>query len=117
MAETWHFYILACMVGLFQGGIQALSRSYFTRLIPAEYSAEFFGFFNMLGKFAAIIGPLLLGGVTILTGSNRLGILSIIILFIIGGILLTKVDEKAGAQHLQEFRSSMAAQELENLEK
>jgi MFS transporter, UMF1 family len=117
MAEIWHFYMLACMVGLFQGGIQALSRSYFTRLIPAEYSAEFFGFFNMLGKFAAIIGPLLLGGVTILTGSNRLGILSIIILFIVGGVLLTKVDEKAGAQHLEDFRSSMAAQELQKLEK
>ncbi len=112
MAEVWHFYALACMIGLFQGGIQALSRSYYTRLIPTEFSAEFFGFYNMLGKFAAIIGPVLLGVVTILTGSNRLGILSIIVLFIIGGVLLMKVDEKEGAASLESFRSSMAAEKL-----
>ncbi|MGE0075657.1 MAG: MFS transporter, partial [Sphaerochaetaceae bacterium] len=74
---------------------------------------EFFGFFNMLGKFAAIIGPVLIGVVTLVTGSNRFGILSIIILFIIGGILLSKVDEQEGAQSLQSFRTSMAAKELE----
>jgi UMF1 family MFS transporter len=115
MAQTWHFYALACMIGLFQGGIQALSRSYFTRLIPEEYSAEFFGFFNMLGKFAAIIGPLLMGGVTLLTGSNRIGILSIVILFVIGGLLLKKVDSQEGARNVVEFRNSMAARELEKL--
>ena len=116
MSQVWHFYVLACMVGLFQGGIQALSRSYFTRLIPTEYSAEFFGFFNMLGKFAAIIGPLLLGGVTLLTGSNRLGILSIIILFIAGGILLSKVREEEGAAGIEAFRQSVTAKELKSME-
>ncbi len=113
MTETWHFYALAVMIGLFQGGIQALSRSYYTRLIPTEFSAEFFGFYNMLGKFAAIIGPVLIGVVTITTGSNRLGILSIIILFIIGGVLLSKVDEKESAEALKAFRKSMTAKELE----
>lgn len=113
MSAVWHFYALACIIGLFQGGIQALSRSYYTRLIPTEFSAEFFGFYNMLGKFAAIIGPVLIGVVTITTGSNRLGILSIIVLFIIGGILLLKVDEQEGATSLESFRSSMAAKELE----
>jgi UMF1 family MFS transporter len=115
MSELWHFYALACTIGLFQGGIQALSRSYYTRLIPIEFSAEFFGFFNMLGKFAAIIGPALIGIVTLTTGSNRLGILSIIVLFIIGGILLTRVDEQQGKESLQSFRITMAAKELEEI--
>ncbi len=113
MSSEWHFYALACMVGLFQGGIQALSRSYFTRLIPAEFSAEFFGFYNMIGKFAAIIGPALMGIVTILSGSNRLGILSIIILFVAGGLLLSRVNEQEGAQGIEDFRKSMTARELE----
>ncbi len=114
MAKEWHFYALACLIGLFQGGIQALSRSYYTRLIPTEFSGEFFGFYNMLGKFAAIIGPALLGIVTITTGSNRLGILSITTLFIIGGLLLTKVDEEEGKRSLISFRASMIAKELES---
>ncbi|MDD4219567.1 MAG: MFS transporter [Sphaerochaetaceae bacterium] len=114
MSKEWHFYALACLIGLFQGGIQALSRSYYTRLIPTEFSGEFFGFFNMLGKFAAIIGPALLGIVTITTGSNRLGILSITILFIVGGLLLTKVNEEEGKISLQSFRTSMIAKELEH---
>ncbi len=93
MAKPIHFYLLAVLIGLFQGGIQALSRSYFTRLIPQKQSAQFFGFYNMLGKFAAIIGPMLIGVVTLVTGSNRYGILSLILLFIVGGVLLSKVDE------------------------
>jgi UMF1 family MFS transporter len=115
MSEIWHFYALACIIGLFQGGIQALSRSYYTRIIPTEFSAEFFGFYNMLGKFAAIIGPVLIGVVTLVSGSNRLGILSIIVLFIIGGTLLLKVDEVEGITSLASFRSSMAAKELEEV--
>lgn len=107
MKETWHFYLLACMVGLFQGGIQALSRSYYTRLIPEEQSAEFFGFFNMLGKFAAVIGPVLMGGVTLLTGSNRVGILSILVLFIAGGILLAKVDEEEGRKNIEQYKEEV----------
>jgi UMF1 family MFS transporter len=91
-----HFYMLAAMIGIFQGGIQALSRSLYARLIPAGKEGEFFGFYNMLGKFAAVIGPVLMGWVTLATGSVRFGILSILILFIIGAILLSKVDFEAG---------------------
>lgn len=96
MKQVWQFYALAILVGLFQGGIQALSRSYYSRLIPESKAAEFYGFYNMLGKFAAVIGPLLMGTVTLVTKSNRLGILSLLILFLIGGILLGKVNEEEG---------------------
>jgi MFS transporter, UMF1 family len=73
---------------LVQGGIQALSRSYFARLIPTGKAAEYFGFYNMLGKFAAVLGPLLMGTMTLVTGSVRIGLLSILLLFFIGGVLL-----------------------------
>jgi len=82
------FYLLAVIIGLVQGGVQALSRSLFSRLIPAERSAEFFGFFNMLGKFAAVLGPLLVGSVSVLTGDPRLGLVSLLILFIAGAAVL-----------------------------
>lgn len=82
------FYAMAVVVGLVQGGVQALSRSLFSRLIPAERSAEFFGFFNMLGKFAAVVGPFLVGAVAVLTGDPRLGLVSLLILFIAGAAVL-----------------------------
>ena len=103
MQTEQHFFVLAILVGLFQGGIQALSRSLYTRLIPAEKAAEFFGFFNMLGKFAAVLGPMLMGSVTLLTGNARLGILSILILFSIGWYLLRKVDISEGERMAREF--------------
>ncbi|HIF28139.1 MAG TPA: MFS transporter [Candidatus Marinimicrobia bacterium] len=96
MTEAWHFYVLAILIGLFMGGIQALSRSLYTRIIPPEKSAEFFGFYNMLGKFAAIIGPALMGTIALVTGSARLSILSILLLFILGAFFLNKVDIKEG---------------------
>ena len=96
MTEPWHFYVLAILIGLFMGGIQALSRSLYTRIIPPEKSAEFFGFYNMLGKFAAIIGPALMGTIALVTGSARLSILSILLLFILGAFFLNKVDIKEG---------------------
>lgn len=105
MKSETHFYILAILIGLFQGGIQALSRSLYSRIIPKSHAAQFFGFFNMLGKFAAVIGPLLIGSVTILTGSARLGILSIIVLFICGAFLLMLVDFTKGEQLAKEFES------------
>ena len=77
------------------GGIQALSRSYFGKLIPAEKSAEFFGFYNVFGKFAAITGPFLMGIVGRITGETRWGVLSILLLFIVGGLLLTRVEDPA----------------------
>jgi len=96
MTEAWHFYVLAILIGLFMGGIQALSRSLYTRIIPPDKSAEFFGFYNMLGKFAAIIGPALMGTIALVTGSARLSILSVLLLFILGAFFLNKVDINEG---------------------
>lgn len=91
------FWILAMLVATSQGGMQALSRSYFGKLIPKEKSNEFFGFYNIFGKFAAIMGPLLMGVITHITGKSNYGVVSIIFLFIIGGILLKRVpaEEKS----------------------
>ena len=103
MTVKLHFYILAALIGLFQGGVQALSRSLFTRLVPRGKEAEFFGFYNMLGKFAAVIGPIMMGWVTLATGNVRLGILSILILFISGALLLQKVDFEEGERLAKTF--------------
>ena len=92
MTKPLEFYVMAGMVGLVQGGVQLLSRSYFARLVPAERAGEFFGFYNMLGEFAAIVGPLLVGTTSYLTGSPRLSILSVIVLFALGAYLLTLVE-------------------------
>lgn len=97
------FYMLAIIIGLVQGGVQALSRSFYARIIPENRSAEFFGFYNMLGKFAAVFGPVMMGVVSLLTQSPRLSILSISILFISGGILLYYVDETKAKNALAEY--------------
>lgn len=102
MDSSAEFYGLAVTIGLVQGGVQALSRSYYARLIPAEKSAEFFGFYNMLGKFAAVLGPLMIGVVSLASGSHRWGMLSIVVLFLLGAWLLVKVDASA-AGHRSDF--------------
>ena len=84
------FWILSILVGSSQGGIQALSRSYFAKMIPKENSNEYFGFYNIFGKFAAIMGPFLVGIVTQITGDVRNGVLSLILIFIVGVVLLLK---------------------------
>lgn len=89
--RIYAFWIIAFMVASAIGGVQALSRSFFGKLIPAEKSSEFFGFYNVFGKFAAITGPFLMGLVGALTGDSRWGVLSLLPLFIIGTLLLTKV--------------------------
>jgi len=91
MADVSEFYLLAFAIGLAQGGVQALSRSLYARMIPEGRTAEFFGFYNVLGKFAAIIGPFLMGWVGALSGSSRVGILSLLLLFIGGAVMLSKV--------------------------
>ena len=106
MTKTIHFYLLAICIGLFQGGIQALSRSYYSRLIPEENASQFYGFFNMLGKFAAIIGPMLVGVVSLITGEQRYGIVSLILLFALGFILLSKVDGDKAEKELELYRST-----------
>ena len=83
------FWVLAISVGTCQGGIQALSRSFYGKLIPADQSSRYFGFYDIFGKFAAVMGPGLYGLVKNLTGRSSLSILSIVFLFIIGGVFLT----------------------------
>lgn len=90
------FWILAMLVATSQGGIQALSRSYYARMIPKEKSNEFFGFYNIIGKFASIMGPLLLGVTAQITGHTSYGVFSLVILFIIGIVILARVPEPKG---------------------
>ena len=103
MKSVWHFYALAVLISMFQGGIQALSRSIYSRIIPKEKAAEFYGFYNMLGKFAAVIGPVMMGSITYMTGNPRFGILSILLLFILGGYFLMKVDIEEGKRMADEY--------------
>ena len=91
MQSVWEFYMLAVIIGLVQGGVQALSRSLFSRLIPEKQAGELFGFYNMVGKSAAVIGPVMMGGLGVLTGSPRLAILSLLVLFVGGFLLLLSV--------------------------
>lgn len=101
MQSRAEFYLLAIIIGMVQGGIQALSRSYYAKIVPVERSAEYFGFYNMIGKFAAVMGPVLMGGVGLMLRSmgytsdmaSRLSIASISILFIAGGGLFCLVKE------------------------
>jgi UMF1 family MFS transporter len=107
MTTVAEFYALAVAIGLVQGGVQSLSRSLYTRIIPANKSAEFFGFYNMLGKFAAVVGPVLMGWVGVVSGNPRIGIVSIIVLFLSGAALLYRVNEEEGirtARSLEEIQ-------------
>ena len=106
MTQVSHFYILAVMIALVQGGIQALSRSYYSKMIPHEYAAEFFGFYNFLGKFAAILGPLLVALVALFSQNSRIAIASVAIFFIAGAILLYFVDAKKVACEVREALQS-----------
>ena len=120
MTRKEEFFLLAVCVGLVQGGIQALSRSYYSRLIPLDQAGEFYGFFNMLGKFGAILGPALMAVVGLLVNAllkpesatpeqlievqqiaSRAGMGSILILFLAGWILLYRVDEKEGKERVR----------------
>jgi UMF1 family MFS transporter len=115
MTRKTEFYILAVAIGLVQGGIQALSRSYYSRLIPENQAAEYYGFYNMLGKLAVIMGPALMGLVGLIVKSvlmpaapsagqvmavghlaSRWGIASLLVLFAVGAILFYFVDEEKG---------------------
>ncbi len=93
MKSAKDFFLLAFLVATVQGGAQALSRSLFSRLIPRERRAEFFGFFSLSGKFASIMGPLMMALVTQFTGTGRNGILILLALFIAGGVTLSFVRE------------------------
>ena len=92
MTQVWEFYALAAVIGLVQGGVQSLSRSFYARIIPAGQAGEFFGFYNMAGKFATVLGPVLVGLGGAISGSPRLGIFAILLLFIAGALLLSRVE-------------------------
>jgi MFS transporter, UMF1 family len=102
MSTATHFYILAALVGMVQGGTQALSRSLFANMIPRHKSGEFFGFFSVFNKFAGIFGPLLFASVIGKTGSSRQAILSVIAFFALGGVLLAFVNVRVGEQAARE---------------
>ena len=95
MRDVTHFYALACAIGLVQGGIQSLSRSYYASLVPEGKQGEFFGFYNMMGKFAAVLGPTMVGVTALLTGDSRIGMLSILVLFVGGAMLLARAERAA----------------------
>ena len=102
MSESYEFYILATLIALVQGGVQALSRSYYSKMIPQTHSAEFFGFYNFLGRFAALLGPMLVAFVALFSQNSRLSIASISVFFILGAILLYFVDEKKIAKEVRD---------------
>jgi Permeases of the major facilitator superfamily len=97
LRTSFDFWVLAVLVGTSQGGLQALSRSYFGKIIPKSSGSEFYGFYNILGKFSAVMGPFIVGLVTQLTGQSTIGAASISILFLIGLVifaLLPKISQK-----------------------
>jgi UMF1 family MFS transporter len=108
ITATWEFYVLAIIVGMVQGGVQLLSRSLFARIIPARQSAEFFGFYNMVGRVATVVGPLLVGITAIMTGSSRASILVIVVLFVAGALLLLAVNEDEAVRVAQESNVTAA---------
>jgi UMF1 family MFS transporter len=105
MSASWQFFVLALLVGLVQGGSQALSRSLFARMTPPAKSSEYFSFFAVFEKFAGIFGPLLFGASVALFQSSRAAVLSVILFFIAGAIVLSFVDVEAGESAAQANRS------------
>ena len=108
MSTALHFWLLGFAVAMVQGGSQALSRSLFTRMVPKSKSAEFFGFFSVSAKFAGIAGPFIFAVVGQLVGHSRLSIVSLIIFFILGGLMLTFVDEKEGIRVAEAEEAALA---------
>jgi UMF1 family MFS transporter len=105
LQDEGDFYVLAVAIGLVQGGVQSLSRSLYARLVPPSKTAEFFGFFNMVGKFATIFGPLLIAFTPMLIpgATERDGILSLTVLFLVGGFLLSRVRVADGIEAARQF--------------
>lgn len=98
LTHQWQFWIMAVVVGIVQGTIQALSRSYFGKLVPKENNNEYFGFYNIFGKYATVIGPVLMGLATLITGNARYGVLSIAVLFVLGFVVLLFVPNAERAK-------------------
>ncbi|KPJ97170.1 MAG: MFS transporter [Gammaproteobacteria bacterium SG8_15] len=94
MNVVWEFYVLAAIIGLVQGGVQSLSRSLYADLIPPARSAEFFGFYNMMGKSAALLGPLLIAVTVMVMQDHRLAMLSLLVFFVGGALFLAKAPHE-----------------------
>jgi UMF1 family MFS transporter len=109
MTRIWQFYALAVAVGFVQGGSQALSRSLYGAMTPKDKTAEFFGFYNIMGKFSAILGPVLFAAVGRIFGQSRYSIFSLIIFFIVGIVLLSRVNEAEGIRVAREENAKYAS--------
>jgi UMF1 family MFS transporter len=109
MSTALHFFVLAALTGMVQGGTQALSRSLFATLIPAHKSGEFFGFFSVFEKFASIFGPLVFTVTIAMTGNMRNAILALIVFFVVGGVLLAFVDVSAGRKAARDAEDALRA--------
>jgi UMF1 family MFS transporter len=110
MASAVEFWMLAVMVGLVQGGTQGLSRSLFGNMVPKAQTAEFFGFYDMSSKFAGLLGPLVFAVVGQLFGTSRLSIVSLIVFFVAGGLVLSQVNEDEGVRVARTADAQVAAQ-------
>jgi MFS transporter, UMF1 family len=95
LQNAWEFFVLAGGIGLAQGGINSLSRSFYSRLIPADESAQFFGYYNTIGRFSAVLGPWVMGSVSLATGNPRLSMLALILFFLVGAGFLLRVPARA----------------------
>ena len=109
MTTSAHFFALAVLVGLVQGGTQALSRSLFASMIPRQKSSEFFAFFSVFERYAGVLGPAIFALVVSTTGSGRSAILAIMVFFVSGGLLLTGVDVEAGRREARAAEAELAA--------
>lgn len=109
MRTSFHFFALAVLVGLVQGGTQALSRSLFASMIPRHKSSEFFAFFGVFERYAGVLGPAVFATVVSLSGEGRLAILAVLVFFIVGALLLTRVDVDAGRREARAGEQTIAA--------
>jgi len=110
LTQEWQFWVLGFMVATVQGGSQALSRSLCGRMVPKSKSAEFFSFFGVTDKIAGVLGPFLFATVSVIVGHSRLSIVSLIIFFAVGLIILTRVDEKEGIRIAEEEEAALDKQ-------
>jgi UMF1 family MFS transporter len=109
MTTAFHFFVLAILVGLVQGGTQALSRSLFASMIPRQKSSEFFAFFGVFERYAGVLGPAVFATIVSLSGEGRAAILAVLFFFIAGGLLLTFVDVDAGRRDARAGEDEIAA--------
>ncbi|MBA2304953.1 MAG: MFS transporter, partial [Acidobacteria bacterium] len=107
--SAFHFFALAILVGLVQGGTQALSRSLFASMIPRQKSSEFFAFFGVFERYAGVLGPAVFATVVSSSGEGSLAILAVLIFFIVGAMLLTRVDVDAGRREARAGENEIAA--------